>query len=315
MSNTVRRVVKPRRKLILFLSAGLASVVAGSIGCSDSLSRSTAPRDASSSTTHERASRPNPFAYVGVGHNAMVDAVLYAVSKKKSKGAGRQEVCRLTEEAAVEYARAHAKNPGEAMSQVKSQKFCDDRRTASGAGSGRARFWIADGLELSPRATELLNAIEYFVNISAYASELQARVDPINAAAQSDLDSEESQIVLSASAVAVSSLGYWSTNFEPWRTRILDGTITPAYSMASASDHGRGTSSPRPGRGKSNNVTDARMTPRFSFWAIVMDVAKADFEGAVTGGVAAKLAKAAIPEAAMWIGGSKSLIEAIHAIM
>lgn len=279
--STVRRAGNPGGKSFLIFSIGLVTFVSGLIACSDVATTSTAPARAAAVAADESS--------VGEGHNVMVDAVLRDVAKKRSKGS-QKKICKLVEESAIEYARTTAKNPGVAVRLVKSQEFCGQSGSAVRSAGVRANLFEEYGL--SPRATELLNSTSYLVSVSYSAEQLQSYLSPINSAAMSELDWEEAQIVTSATSVAVSSLGYWSANLGYWQS-----TLTPGTAYLHADD-----------------FDDARLTPRYSFWGGVWDVAKADLEGAIGGGVGAKLAKAAIPEAAMWIGGSKSLIKVIQLI-
>lgn len=277
----LRRAGQPVGKSFLIFSAGLVATVSGLIACTDTPTASVVPHVASV-VTQEGS--------VGEGHNLMVDAVLRAVEKKRAKGS-QKKLCKLVEESAIEYARVSAKNPGLAVSLVKQQDFCADGRSNVQGGSVRAALY--EEFALSPRATELLNSTNYLISVSYSAAELQSYLSGINAAAVSELDPEEGLIVTSATSVAVSSFEYWSANLSYW-----ESTLTTTTAYARSGDGG----------------TDAPLTPRYSLWGKVWDVAKADLDGAISGGVGARLAKAAIPEAAMWIGGSKSLIKAIQLI-
>ncbi|MBA3657156.1 MAG: hypothetical protein H0W69_07380 [Gemmatimonadaceae bacterium] len=252
------------------------------IACDDSATTSTGPRQAAVVAEQEQS--------VGERHNAMVDAVLREVAKKKAKGS-QKKLCKLVEESAIEYARTTASNPGQAVSLVKKQDFCKEPGSAVRTAALKSNLYEEYGL--SPRANELLNSTSYLVSVAYSADQLQSYLSPINAAAMSELDWEEAQVVTSATSVAVSSFSYWSANLSSWQTTLGRGT---AYLRSDA------------------GFDDARLTPRYSFWGDVWDVAKADLEGAIGGGVGAKLAKTAIPEAALWIGGSKSLIKVIQLI-
>ncbi|MBA2687067.1 MAG: hypothetical protein H0U64_03100 [Gemmatimonadaceae bacterium] len=280
MSDKVRRAGKPVRRSFLIFSIGLVAFVSGLIACNDAPSTPTAPQLGAAATARKGS--------VGEGHNAMVDAVLRDVAKKRAKGS-EKKLCKLVEESAIEYARSTARNPGEAVSIIKKQEFCVASGLAARTAGMRAGLYEEYGL--SPRATELLNSANYFLSVSYSAGALQSYLNSINAAAISELDWEEAQVVTSATSVAVSSFDYWNANLAYWQTTLTEG----------------------PGSVRSDvGFGDVRLTPMHSFWGGVWDVTKADLEGAIGGGVMARLAKAAIPEYAMWMGGSKSLISVIN---
>ncbi len=277
----VRRAGRPIERYFLLLSVGAVAAVSGLVSCTDAPTSTVAP---------DRAAVVTQEGSVGEAHNLMVDAVLRDVAKKRSKGS-QKKLCRLVEESAIEYVRKTAKNPGEAVSVVKKQDFCAAGGTAIQAAGARAPLY--EEYALSPRATELLNSAAYLVSVSYSAGQLQSYLSGINAAAFAELDAEEAQIVTSATSVAVSSFEYWNANFSYWAS-----TLAPATAYLKSDD----------------GFTDVPLTRRYSFWGNVWDVTKADLEGAISGGVGARLAKAAIPEYALWVGGSKSLIRAIQLI-
>lgn len=277
----VRRAGQPAGKSFLIFSAGLVAMVSGLIACTDTPTASVAPQPGAVVTQDGS---------VGEAHNLMVDAVLRDVAKKRAKGS-QKKLCKLVEESAIEYARITAKNPGHAVSLVKKQDFCSEAGSAVQAAGVRASLY--EEFALSPRATELLNSTNYLVSVSYSAGQLQSYLSGINAAAMSELVWEEAQIVTSATSVAVSSFEYWNANLSYWQSTLTPGT---AYLRSE------------------EEFTDAPLTPRYSFWGGVWEVTKADLEGAISGGVGARLAKAAIPEYALWVGGSKSLIRAIQLI-
>lgn len=288
MSDKVRRVVKPGGKSLVIFAFGVVALVSGLIACSDTPARTVAPANAVAAD--EAPPAANPHAFVGEGHNAMVDAVLRDVAKKRVKQPSQKKLCKMVQESAIEYARVHAKNPGAAVAMVRAQDFC---ATPGGSAlAAKAHSNIAEESGLSYRAIELLNSADYLMSIAYSASLLEAYLAPLNYAALTELDWEEAQVVTSANSVAVSSLAYWDSYLASWQGEFGSGQT--AYLTDDSS------------------IGDARMTPRYSRWGDVWDILKADFEGAVSGGVGAKLAKAAIPEAALWIGGSKSLIRFIN---
>jgi hypothetical protein len=289
MSDAVRRAVKPGAKSHAIFAIGLVAIVSGLIACNDTPQRTIEPVDAPPVSV-QNAPAPNPNSAVGEGHNAMVDAVLRDVAKKRSKKGPQKKLCKQVEESAIEYARLNAKNPGEAVRLVKDQNFCGSAGSSSIRGAA-LRANMGEGYGLSARAVELLNATDYYLSVSYSGGQLASYLGPINGAAMSELDWEEAQVVTSATSVAVSSLDYWSANLPSWGAQFQGAE---AYLQAD------------------NGFHDVPLTPKYSFWGDVWDIAKADLEGAISGGVGAKLAKAAVPEAAMWVGGSKSLIRLIQ---
>lgn len=276
----VRKAGQPAGKSFLIFSVGLVAAVAGMIACSDVPTSSVVPQSAAV-VTQEGS--------VGEGHNLMVDAVLRDVAKKRAKGS-QKKLCKLAEEAAIEYARVTAKNPGYAVSLVKKQDFCAEASASRAAG---IRASLYEEYALSARATQLLNSTNYLVSVSYSAGQLQSYLGGIDAAAVAELDSEEAEIVTSANSVAVSSFEYWNANLGYWQSTLTQGKTQ--------------LRSPE-------GFTDGPMTRRHGFWGDVWEVTKADLDGAISGGVGARLAKTAVPQAAMWIGGSKSIIKAIQLI-
>jgi hypothetical protein len=290
MSDAVRREAVPRTRSFLIFSAVLVGLVSGVIACNDAPEGAIAPKPVSAAAQVAPANK-NPLKEVGEGHNAMVDAVLRDVAKTRSRGGPQKRLCKQVEESAIAYARANAKNPGEAVAILKSQDFCGSSIAASGIKGAAVRANLGEGYDIPQRAVDLLSMTDYYVSISYSAGQLDSYLGPINAAAMAELGWEDAQIVTSATSVAVSSLGYWTANLSSWGGQF--GTAE-AYLKA---DRGFET---------------IPLAPKNSFWGDVWDITKADLEGAVSGGVAAKLVKAAIPEYAMWTAGGKSLIRLIN---
>jgi hypothetical protein len=288
MSNAVRGAVQPARRSVMIFCASLVAIAAGVIACSDSPEKTVAPLAATAAVS-DAGNGSNPNAFVGEGHNAMVDAVLRDVAKKRSNGLGQKKLCKLVEESAIEYARTTAKNPGEAVRAVKQVNFCE---TPTGSAGIRVKTQgkIGEGYDLPQRAIDLLNATDYYTGISYSGAELAGYLAPINSAAVNELGWEDAEIVTSASAVAVSSLDYWTANLGAWQ-----------------SEFGVQTAYQRVGKG----FNDGGVTPYNSFWWDVWDIVKADLIGAVDGGTTAKLMKGAVPQYALYMGASKSLIKLI----
>lgn len=293
MSDTVRKAVQPGRKSFLIFAIGLIAIVSGVNACNDSPGKAVEPAKADAAVP-ENSQGANPNAAVGERHNAMVDAVLRDVARKRKAKGSQKKLCKQVEESAIQYARTNAKVPAVAVKLLKQEDFCGTRATPAGIkGAGIRAGNIYEAYGVSARASQLLDMTDYYVGVSYSAGELASYLGPIDAAATSELDWEEAQIVTSATSVAVSSFAYWNANLVAWQTELGSTAATLR------SDEG---------------FDDVPMTPMHSFWGDVWTIGKADLEGAISGGVGAKLAKALIPEAAIWTGAAKSLIQIIKMI-
>lgn len=290
MSDTVRKAVQPGRKSFVLFAIGLVAIVSGVNACNDSPGKTVEPGNARVAM-REISPDANPNAAVGERHNAMIDAVLRDVSKKRRAKGPQKKLCKQVEESAIQYAQSNAKEPAEAIRLLEQHDFCGSRGGKAGIKPGGISVNIAEGYGLTARATQLLNMTDYYVGASFSAGELASYLQPIDVAALADLDWEEAQIVTSATSVAVNSFAYWSANLVTWQTELGTSAATIR------AEQGFG---------------DARLTPKYSFWGDVWTIGKADLEGAISGGVAARLAKAVIPEAAFWNAAAKSLIKGIN---
>lgn len=275
-----------RKEILIFLSACLVAFIVGAVACSDASTRTVAPKPNPASVRVPAGNGENPFAFVGSGHNEGVDFVLRQVQAKKPKKATREALCRLAVQATTEFV-VKAGRGGGVRSDV---DLCSPGATLfprSFLGMN-PRLSIADGLDMTPRAADLANQVDYYASIASSAGELQGYLNPVNSAASNELAWDEGQVILSASAVAVSSFQYWVGNYNYWAS-VYSETSSNAYSKL-------------PGTA----------TPRLTFWDDLKHVTRADLRGAVQGGVAAKIAQRAIPEAALWMGIAASAIDIIE---
>lgn len=271
--STVRRGVKPERRSYLIFLLGLLAVASGLVACADGVRNFVdvrRPADAQDAASKDISKR-NPYAFVGEEHNAEVDHVLREFAKEWKKNMKRADICASLNAITQKYLATKGKS-------AESGRFyapddpCQPGREAVKLGMEvKVR---AAGVEydanFSPRAIDLVNAVQEIMLTSSSAADVANRLVPINAEAISSMGSTDAALVLGVSSIAESSAAYWEANFITWLTVYSEGGILGPLPFLMG--------------GVSSGPTANFVAPTIN-WSGVSEVGWADVGGGIVGGI------------------------------
>lgn len=260
-------------RLVLWTSAAILAVTAGVFACAEGAQNVAGVRaDQTASKDGHKATKANPYAFVGEEHNREVDFVLRQFHKQYRKGMQKSEKCALLDRIIGDYIKSRKRADFDFRPASKGA-LCSAGNEFEGQSARGSLVRTASAYEdFSPAALELAYDVENIMLFSYSAADVAAALGPINIQAQNSLSGNDAALVLAASAVAQSSAYYWEANFDYWReTYTRDGTIMyPAARISS-------------GR---NDDGMTLTTHRASFaWAGVKAVGWADVGGGIAGGI------------------------------
>ena len=261
---------RSRRGLITGVLAALAIIASGTVvACSE---RVTAPDLFSTVTPARELSTLGPLtaANVGAYHNAFLDFSFTRVHKAISKGADHRQACQAIAQAMREFILAYRieADPRSIGDDIAGARCQTSRR------KGPTYALATDGTP-SPELDALVNEMAYAVEVELSATELAPLFDQKVAYARANLDATEADVIAAAASVGVSSVEYWSANYESQLALLREGMNQEAYTRVPLQQSAQ------------RAPAEALIIPESPrFWRrAAARVAVADLRGAVHGGI------------------------------
>lgn len=259
-----------RRGVITGVLTALAILSAGAVvACSE---RVTAPALFSAVAPARELSSLGALtaANAGAYHNAFLDFSFPKVHKAVSKGASHAQACRIIAQAMREFILAYrlGEDPRNVGDDIAGARCPVGRKGAT--------FALGTDGAPSPEFDAITNEMGYAVESGLSASELAPLFDQKVAYARSSLDPTEADVIEAAASVGLSSVDYWSANYETQLQELRTAMGVESYSRAPVD----GPLSLTPAE-----ALIIQQNPRFSWRAGAARVGLADLKGAVHGGI------------------------------
>lgn len=252
-----------RRGFISGIVGALAVLAAGTVvACSE---RVTAPDLFSTVAPARELSTLGPLttANAGAYHNAFLDFSFPRVKNAVGKGADHKAACKVIAQAMREFILAYRLNEDP-------RKVGDDiggAQCRSGGRKGPTFSLSSDGTP-SPEFEAVTNEMAYAVEIGLTAAELSPLFEQKVAYARANLDQAEADVIAAAASVGLSSVEYWSANYETQLQELRATMGVEAYDRIPI-----------------HTTLTIPETPRLSWRAAAGRVGLADLKGAIHGGI------------------------------
>ena len=260
-----------RRGLITWVVAALAIVASGAVvACSE---RVTAPDLFSTVAPARELATLGPLTVANVGayHNAFLDFSFPRVKKAVGNGADHKQACRVIAQAMREFILAYRLD-------ADPRHVGDDIAGARCPAASRNGPVFSLGTDDTPSPEfdavtfEMVSAVESGLS----AAELSPLFEEKVAYARANLDPAEAEVIAAAASVGLSSVEYWTTNYEPQMEQLLAAINQETYNRI-------------PLRASANVIPNAALlipeAPRFGWWDGAVRVGAADLKGAIHGGI------------------------------
>lgn len=261
---------RSRRGLITGIAGTLAILAAGTVvACSE---RVTAPDLFSTIAPARELSTLGPLTVSNAGayHNAFLDFSFPRVKKAIGQGADHKQACRVIAQAMRDFILAYRLDEDP-------RKIGDDIADSRCSASGRKgpAFSLTTDDTPSPEFDAVANEMVSAVESGLTAAELSPMFERKVAYARANLDPAEADIIAAAASVSLSSVEYWTANYES-QLEQLRIEMEEAYNRI-----------PTPASAKlsPHEALIIPESPRFGWWAGAVRVGAADLRGAVHGGI------------------------------